>query len=137
MQHIIRDSELQVFFALEGWAGIRFSKKTGFLEQNSVAVVPPHAEHTITAASAQLTMCLADHWPCSFEVQHLHFGPELTPENGAKNQWNKDEISSTSIYIYIYNTHTYIYIYISLHCLRMKMFVVSGTLIRFQLPAAS
>ena len=102
MQHIIRDSELQVFFALEGWAGIRFSKKTGFLEQNSVAVVPPHAEHTITAASAQLTMCLADHWPCSFEVQHLHFGPELTPENGAKNQWNKDEISSTSIYIYIY-----------------------------------
>ena len=40
-------------------------------------------------------------------------------------------------HLYIYNTHAHTHTYISLHCLRMKMFVVSGTLIRFQLPAAS
>lgn len=60
LESVLATSQHQVFVALEGWGGIRFSKKTGFLESKSVAVVPPHAEHTITAASPQLTMCLGN-----------------------------------------------------------------------------
>ena len=48
----------QVFVALDGWAGIRFPPKTGLLEKVAVAVVPPHSEFTITAASPMFAMHL-------------------------------------------------------------------------------
>lgn len=48
----------QVFVALDGWAGIRLPPKTGLLEKTAVAVVPPHSEFTITAASPMFAMHL-------------------------------------------------------------------------------
>lgn len=48
----------QVFVALDGWAGIHLPPKTGLLEKTAVAVVPPHSEFTITAASPMFAMHL-------------------------------------------------------------------------------